>query len=135
MVRWAEAEEVSKAWERISEEFMNRYWEFLGDVKNGQTKEFGRKYGILLTEAGIEAHSKDTAQNVAWFQQNIFSGRWLPEWEAVGYSRNVIWQLSLDGFLSDKEYSNWTARHTGKTSWFYISQKRAREIYKKAKGK
>lgn len=128
-------EEIAKAKEKISSEFINRYNDFMRDLPNGDTIEFGRKYGIRLTEEGIQEHSKDNLKNVSWFQQWIFSGRWLPEWEREGFNRYQIWALNKQGFLSHQEYSNWNARATGKTDYYYISQKIAKEIYKESKGR
>lgn len=125
-------EEVNAAKEAIASEFINSYYDFLGEVRNGysQTMEFGKKYGFTLTDEGVETHSKDSLKNLAWYQSRVFSGRWLQDWEAVGYNRFLIWELARQGFLSEKEYSNWNARATGRTSFFFISQKTAKEIYK-----
>ena len=130
---WSTPEQVEEARNSIKAEFINRYYEFLEDVPNGGTMEFGRKYGILLTEDGIKNHSKDTMKNLLWYQQNIFSGRWLPKWVEAGYSKHVIWDLSNEGFLSYQMYSNHMARATGRTDWYYISQRVARDIYKEHK--
>lgn len=126
-------EEIAKAKERISKEFIGRYNEFMNDLPNGDTVEFGRKYGVRLTAEGIQEHSKDCLKNIAWFQKWIFSGRWLPAWEKEGFNRYQIWALNKQGFLSYQEYSNWNARATGKTDFYYISQKTAKEIYKESK--
>ena len=131
------AEQLQAAKEKIAAEFMSRYNEFRADVaKYGETVEFGRKYGIFFQDKETaEKYGKDTQKNLCYFQQRIFTGRWLPEWERAGYDRQVIWQLAVDGFLSYQEYSNWMARHTGKTQFYYISQRIAKEIYKAAKEK
>ena len=130
---WASQDEALAAKEAISREFLERFREFLQDVPNGGTWDFGKKYGFTLTEKGIQDHSKDTIKNLMWFQSRVFSGRYIPDWEKAGYSRKVIWDLANQGFLSCQEYSNWNARATGRTSFYYISQKVAKEIYKSEK--
>ena len=124
--------EVKNARDRITTEFINGYYDFIHhEIKNGMTKEFGKKYGFILRdEETIKKHSKDTLKNLMWYQQTVFSGRWLQGWEKEGYNRSVIWKLHDEGFLSLNEYSNWNARATGCTLFFFISQKVAREIYK-----
>ena len=133
LVKWAIQEEVDAAKEKISKEFLDRFDEFLQDVPNGGTWDFGKKYGFTLTEKGIQDHSKDTIKNLMWFQSRVFSGRYIPDWEKAGYNRYVIWDLANQGFLSLQEYSNWNARATGRTSFYYINQKVAKEIYKRRK--
>lgn len=130
---WSTPEEIEQAKARITEEFISRYYEFLEDVPNGGSKEFGWKYGILLTEEGIRNHSKDTMKNLIWFQQNIFTGRWLPMWVKEGYTKNVIWDLNNEGFLSYQVYSNGMARASNRTDWYYIPQRIAKEIYREHK--
>lgn len=128
-------EELDAAKEAIAKEFIDSYYEFLEEVRSGksQTIEFGRKYGFTLTDEGVKDRSKDSAKTLVWFQSRVFSGRWLQDWEAVGYSRYLIWELYKQGFLSNKEYYNWNARATGRTSFYYVSQKVAKEIYKASK--
>ena len=132
---WCTPEEVQAAKDRIKEEFIDRYYDFLKDVPNGETKEFGTKYGILLTEEGIRNHSRDTMKNMLWFQQRIFNGRWLPLWVKEGYSKQVIWDLCNKGFLSYQMYSNGMARASNRTDFYYISQRVAKEIYKEYRKK
>lgn len=127
--------EVEDAKQKIADEFISKYYEFLADVPNGESNDFGWKYGFKFTDEGKADHSKDTIKNLCWFQSRVFSGRFIPEWEKAGYSKYTIWELSNQGFLSWQEYSNWQARATGRTSFYYISQKTAKEIYKARKGK
>lgn len=101
--------------------------------QTGGSKEFGWKYGILLTEEGIRNHSKDTMKNLIWFQQHIFTGRYLPMWVEEGYTKNVIWDLNNEGFLSYQMYSSGMARASNRTDWYYIPQRTAKEIYREYK--
>lgn len=133
-VQWTrDQEEVRIAKEAIGKEFLQRFDEFLHDVPNGESRDFGKKYGFTLTQEGIEEHKKDTIKNLMWFQSRVFSGRYLPDWERQGFNRYVIWDLANQGFLSNQEFSNYQARATGRTSFYYISQKVAKELYKDAK--
>ena len=124
------AEEAKR---KIADEFMGAYHEFLADIADAESIEFGKKYGFTMTSEGIKNHSKDTLKNLMWFQQRVFTGRYLPAWEKVGYDRKVIWQLNKEGWLAYQYYSNWNARATGRTDFYYIPQKTAREIYKASK--
>ena len=118
---------INEAKERISEEFMSKYREWLKDYAEMTERDYGKKYGW---QKNPEIEAKDNLKSVIRFQKYIFSGRWLPEWEKAGYDRETIWQLSREKFLSNQEYSNWNARMTGRTSFYYISQAKAKEIYK-----
>ena len=122
---------AAEAKERICREFLDTYREWFSDRLDLTDMEYGRKYGWQKSERLMSL--KDNLQAVTFFQQYIFTGRWLPAWEKAGYDRRVIWELSNEGFLSYKYYSNWQARHTGRTDFYYLSQKTAKEIYKAAK--
>lgn len=121
---------TAEAKAKIGDEFIRRFYEWLDDYDNMPDREYGRKYGWLKNP---EVESKDNIKSLIRFQKYIFSGRWLPEWEREGYERNTIWDLNREGFLSYQEYSNWNARATGRTDFYYISQKTAKEIYKASK--
>jgi HSP90 family molecular chaperone len=125
---------VEEAKAQISKEFIDKFYEFLEDVKTMDVihvGEFGKKYGILLRdEAARVKHSKDTQTNLLWFQSNIFSGRWSQAWEKVGYDRQVIYELHKAGFLSLQEYYSSMARASGRTCFYYINQANAKLIYK-----
>lgn len=110
---------------RISEEFMTAYMEWLMDEKMLPDDEYGRKYGW---GKGKESH-KDSLKSAKVFQQYFFAGRYLPGWVKAGYPSDVIWKLHDEGFLSYKLYSNWEARHTGRSDWFFIPQRTVKQIY------
>lgn len=117
--------------ERIKKEYMDAYYEWLEDRFKLSDNEYGRKYGWGKSESVMKL--KDSIKAVIVFQKYIFTGRWLPAWEKVGYNRSDIWRLHREGFLSYQMYSNWNARATNRTDFFFISQKTAKEIYKEAK--
>lgn len=117
---------VREARVRIAQEFMDKFYEWLDDLDKMPDYEYGRKYGWQKSQKAI----KDNLKGVTTFQKYIFSGRWLPQWERAGYDKSDIWELSREKFLSNVEYSNWEARQTGRTSFYFISQARAKEIYK-----
>ena len=122
---------TAEAKEKICREFLDIYREWFADRTALSDMEYGKKYGWQKSERLMSL--KDNLQAVTFFQQYIFTGRWLPAWEKAGYDRNSIWELSREGFLSYKYYSNWQARASGRTDFYYISQKTAKEIYKAAK--
>ena len=123
---------IEESRNKIEQEFINRYYEFLKDVneKEENNRDFGWKYGWVLTDSMKKKFSKDTQANMIWFHGHIFSGRWLPQWEKAGYDRKILSELHRIGFLSYKYYSNWNARATGKENLYFISQATAKEIYK-----
>ena len=122
---------VKEAKEMIKAEFIKRFYEWLDDEKNLDPKDYGWKYGWQKSEV---LH-KDNLKSVLTFQKYMFSGRWLPEWVKEGYDHKTIWALHHEGFLSLTEHNNWMARQTGKTDFYFISQKTAREIYKESKAR
>ena len=115
-----------EAKERISLELMDSFREWLRDWDEMEKYEFMRKYYYGKGQ-------NKPKYNFEWlkhFMNYEFCGRWLPAWEKVGYPREIIWDLNREGWLSYKAYSNWNARATGRTSWYFISQRTAREIWK-----
>ena len=118
---------------KIEQEFMNRFYEFINDVneKEINDRDFGWKYGYVLTESMKKKFSKGTQSNLMWFQSHIFSGKYLQQWKADGI--NPI-ELHRIGFLSYDYCSSHKARMLGKTDFYYISQATAKEIYKAHKG-
>lgn len=113
--------------ERICQEYIAKYHEWLTDYAEMPDLEYGMKYGW---QKNPELIVKDSIKAITYFQKYIFSGRWLPAWEREGYDRRSIWDLNREGFLSYQEYGNWTARATGRTDFYFISQKTARQIWR-----
>ena len=117
---------AAEAKERIKEEFIRRYYEWLDDEQNLSDHDYGWKYGWLK----CETLHKDNQKSVLAFQKYIFSAyRSAVAWEKEGYTRQDIWQLAREGFLSEqerKEYGVWR-------TYYFISQRIAKEIYKEAK--
>ena len=108
--------------ERIKAEFIRRYYEWLDDEKNLSDHDYGWKYGW---KKGDQPH-KDNQKSVVVFQSYMFSAyRLADEWEKAGFNRRDIWQLASEGFLSER-------MHKWKT-YYYISQRTAKEIYKEHK--
>ena len=119
--------------EKIIEEFMSKYYEWLKDREELSNQEYGMKYGWGKSEKLMSL--KDNLTAVTFFQKYIFSGRWLPQWEKQGYERHIIWELHRSGFLSHDYWTNSNARASGRTDFFYLSQKVAKEVYKEYKGR
>lgn len=120
-------DEAKKA---IAKEFIDKFQEWLADYNNAELAggDYGRKYGYDRSAQTQEM--KDTQTNLLWFQSNIYSGKFIGGWERTGYSRAVIYELHQIGFLSYQYYSNWQARQTGRSDYYYINQSKAKEIYK-----
>ena len=121
---------TEEARKKIEQEFIDKYYEFHKDLKELCDKDFGKKYGITLTEEGKKKYSKDSQASVIFFQKNIFCGRYLPHWIEVGFEKHIIWQLHKIGFLSYQCFYNHNAIVMGRTDFYYISQATAKEIYK-----
>lgn len=128
--------ELKEAKMQIAQDFINQYYGFLNDIKTMESKDFGRKYGWQLESIKASTgNGKDNQKSLIKFQSLIYSGHWLPEWVRLGYSKQVIWDLNRAGFLSYQMYSNWNARATGRTDFYYISQEKAKAIHKYFKEK
>lgn len=121
--------EVKEAKLKIATEFITKYQEWMKDLKEMDAKDFGWKYGIRFSEEFIQ-NLKDTQKTMLKFQSVVFNGRWLYAWERVGYEREMIWRLNRENFLSHDQYSNHRALASGKTDFYYLSQAKAKEIYK-----
>lgn len=132
-IKWTDPQTVDEARQKISEEFIRRYYEFLSDTQTCEIndKDFGWKYGYYLTENMKKTFAKDTQKNLIWFQSHIFSGRYLPKWEKEGFNKYTIWALNHDGFLSLDESHSYRARCEGREMFYYISQATAKELRKR----
>ena len=113
---------------KLTKEWIDGYYEWLQDYKDMPEQEYAQKYGWLKRKDLPER--KDNWESVKVYLEYIFNGRYIQYWERAGYDRRSIWSLYEEGFLSYKLYSNWNARASGRTEWFYISQRTARQIYK-----
>lgn len=113
----------------ICKEFISGYLEWLTDEKEMNDSDYSVKYGWGKAP---EAH-KECFASVKVYMEYFFCGRYLPGWEKAGYTREAIYALNHEGFLSYKFYGNWDARMRGKTEWYYISQRVARNIYNEYK--
>ena len=115
-----------EAKEMISRELIDSFLEYLKDWDEMENFDFGRKYGWQKGKTKPEMNF----EGMKHFMNYIFNGRWLPLWVKAGYPRETIIDLCREGWLSEKHYSNWNARATGRTDYYFISQRTAREIWK-----
>jgi len=115
-----------EAKERIGQELIDSFGEWIRDWDEMPDSEFGRKYGW----GKGSNRPKWNFEGLKHFMDLVFGGRWLPHWVKEGYPREVIIDLNREKWLSYQEYSNWHARATGRTQWYYIPQRTAREIWK-----
>ena len=113
----------------IGKDFINKYIEWLNDHNNPEMtdRDYGWKYGWGRGASEM----KDTQKSMLWFQSHVFSGRYISDWKKeFGIELRTLVELHRDGFLSYDYCSSWKARQLGKTDFYYISQKKAKEIYK-----
>lgn len=110
---------------KIAGEFIAKYLEWLADHNNTELsdREYGRKYGWCKHTEPM----KDTQKTMIWFQGHIFSGKYLNQWKAEGIDPFELYRAD---FLSYDCCTSHKARMLGKTDFFYISQSKAKEIYK-----
>lgn len=113
---------AAEAQERIKEEFIRRYYEWLDDERNLSDHDYGWKYGWLK---GPEPH-RDNQKSVMVFQSYMFCAyRRAEDWEDQGIPRQLIWQLVREGFLSEELKK--------RTTYYFISQRTAKALYKESK--
>ena len=117
--------EIKEAKLRIAKEFIGKYTEWLNDHNNADMtdRDYGRKYGWGKSSEPV----KDTQKSVLWFQGHIFSGKYLHQWRAEGIDPI---ELHRAGFLSYDYCTSYKSRILGKTDFYYISQGKAKEIYR-----
>ncbi len=107
----------------IKAEFIKTYYEWLKDLKEMSDKDYGFKYGWAKSQKEF----KDNQQTMLTFTKYIFNAfRTDKQWEEAGYEKQIIWQLTREGFLSETSRKWKTFR--------YISQATAKQIYKEMKG-
>lgn len=116
--------------EKISKEFIERYYIFLKDWNTLDTKEFGRKYGCICVS---NTPIKDNLKALILFQKNIFNGRFIGAWVKAGYDKQAIWELHREKFLSLYQDNSWEAHQLHQVDFYYISQNTAKQIYKEYK--
>ena len=120
---------TAEAREAIKKELIEGFREWLRDEAEMPDDEYSRKYGW---GKGKELH-KDNFESLKVYMEYFFAGRYLPGWVRAGYSKEIIYELHQEGFLSYKWYQSYQARIRGKSDWYFISQKVARAIYKESK--
>lgn len=120
--------EIKEAKLRIATEFIAKYREWLDDYNNPEIsdRDLGWKYGWRRSAETL----KDTQKTMLWFQGHIFSGKYILQWKKDGIDLQTLVELNRSGFLSYDFCSSHRARMLGKTDFYYISQKTAKEIYK-----
>lgn len=117
-----------EAKEAIKKEFMSRYEQWMLDRNDLDDYAYGRKYGWQKSEKLMSL--KDNLTAVAFFQKYIFCGKTWEGWERLGIDRKAVWALAgQEGWLSVNE------GHYKRPTYYYITQQRAKEIWKEAKGK
>ena len=101
---------------RISEEFMNGFYQWLKDEAEMPETEYGRKYGY---GKGENLH-KDNLKGLQVYAKYFGFAGYGKNLKAAGYDMNAIWKLKQEGFLSYTFYSNSRARSMNEQDWYYI---------------
>lgn len=107
---------------KIMSEFMDRYYQWMEDRFDLDDNDYGRKYGWQKSEKLMKL--KDNLTAVTMFQKYIFSGKTESGWNKSGIDSRTVWSLACEGWLSRSE------GHYRRPTFYYISQQRAKEIYK-----
>ena len=120
--------EIKEAKLKIATEFINKYCEWLNDYNNPEMSDsqYGWKYGWLRSAETV----KDTQKSLLWFQSHVFCGKYIQQWQKDGIDLQMLVALNRSGFLSYDFCSSSHARVMGKTDFYYISQNKAKGIYK-----
>ena len=119
---------ICEAKMKVAQEFISKYVEWLNDHNNPEMsdRDYGRKYGW----GKCTSEMKDTQKSMLWFQSHVFSGRYIWAWKEVGIDRDTVYELHRIGFFSYDYCTSYKAKMLGKTDFYYISQNKAKEIYK-----
>ena len=116
---------IEEAKAKIKSEFMGRYYQWLADRFDLDDNQYGQKYGWQKSEKLMKLNDNLTA--VTMFQKYIFSGKTESGWCRSGIDKREVWSLACEGWLSRSD-GNYR-----RPTFYYISQQRAKEIYKEAK--
>lgn len=120
---------TKEAKEKIKAHFMEVYYEWMQDRVDLNDHDYGWKYGFQKSEKLMAL--KDNLTAVTYCQKYINSCYWdVDRWEKFGINRQIVWELAREGWLSEQMY--WKR---GKKTVYYLSQQKAKEIWKEAKGK
>ena len=120
--------ELKEAKLQIAKEFIDKYLEWLNDYNNHEMPE--RDYNWKYGWGKGSPEMKDTQKSMLWFRGHIYSGKYTWSWKEAGIDRCTLVELHRAGFLSYDYCSSYRARMLGKTDFYYISQNKAKEIYK-----
>lgn len=120
-------DQINEAKEKISKIFMDKFYEFIDDVKNtrGDEKDFAWKYGFTIRPEFVEKWTKNTMTNATKFASQVFDGGTIDFWTNNGFEKEMIWELVKEGFLS--EFTGW--RSNSKT-FYFLSQDTIKKIFK-----
>lgn len=121
--------EIREAKLQIAKDFIDQYLAWLNDYNNPEMpeREYANKYGWGKSTPEM----KDLQKSMLWFHGHIFSGRYIAGWKRdFGFELRTLVELHRAGFLSYDYCSSWKARQLGKTDFYYLSQAKAKEIYR-----
>lgn len=108
--------------ERITNEFISRFYTWLDDYKNMEEREYAHKYGWYKKPKQYT----DNLIAVAYFQKHIFSAyKSFDRWNRAGYDLNELRELNKIGFLSYAQ-KKWEG-------FYFISQNIAKQMLKEHK--
>lgn len=125
-MKFTEAQ-INEAKEKISKIFMDKFYEFIDDVENtrGDGKDFAWKYGFTIRPEFVEKWTKNTMTNATKFASQVFNGGTIDFWTNNGFTKEMIWELVADEFLSQS--TGW--RSNSKT-FYFLSQDTIKKIFK-----
>jgi hypothetical protein len=119
--------QINEFKEKVSELFMDKFYEFIDDVKEtrGDGKDFAWKYGFTIRPKFIEKWTKNTMTNANKFASQVFNGGTIDFWMNNGLEKEMIWKLVSEGFLSES-----TAWKSGSKTFYFLKQDIIKEIFK-----
>lgn len=118
---------TAEAKTKITEEMHEGFLEWLKDLEGMSENDFGKKYGWIMNK---EKQYGFDLRSFLVYREYFFLGRYIPYWEKAGYERQAIYDLHKEKWLSYTYYSNWKARASNRTEWYFIPVRTAKEIWK-----
>lgn len=118
---------TAEAKAKIIEEMREGFLEWLKDLDELSENDFRAKYGWIVNKE--KKYGKDLKSFLV-FRKYFFAGRYIQYWEKAGYTKQAIYALHDEKWLSYKFYSNYRAISCGRSEWYFIPIRTAKEIWK-----
>lgn len=119
---------VYEAFDKICNEFIDRYHEWLQDERDLSEFDYFAKYGFVRP---INLH-QDNVESLVIFQQHVFCGRYLSKWKKYGYTAKIMRELHRSGFLKYQKDPRFWSMLCSKRHIYYIDLPTAKQIWEES---